>query len=84
MNCLKNYLKLYNSFYFQVSSTPTIQIYCGEDKNIQPEISNYEPEAVIVEVEDEGLEFMPVSAETTPLQIQIPIFKFDFANRDSK
>lgn len=43
-----------------------------------------EPEAVIVEVEDDGLELLPLSTETTPLQIQIPVFKFDFANKDTK
>ena len=37
-----------------------------------------EPEAVIVEVEDEGCELMPSASP----QIQIPIFKFDFATKD--
>lgn len=70
--------------FLQVSSTPAIQIFCSEKTNIQPKISIDEPEAVIVEVEDDGMECIPVSTETTPLQIQIPVFKFDFANKDTK
>ncbi|XP_070505666.1 putative leucine-rich repeat-containing protein DDB_G0290503 isoform X2 [Chironomus tepperi] len=38
-----------------------------------------EPEAVIVEVEDEGCEL--ISSSASP-QMQIPIFKFDFASKD--
>lgn len=41
-----------------------------------------EPEAMLVEVEDDNFE--TVSNATPITQIQIPIFKFDFANRDSR
>lgn len=63
----------------QVSSDN--QIYrAAERRKLEVEISTDEPEAVIVEVEDDGLEIM----STTPQQMQqIPIFKFDFVNKDS-
>lgn len=41
-----------------------------------------EPEAMLVEVEDDNFE--TVSNATPITQMQIPIFKFDFANRDSR
>jgi len=64
-------------FDFQVVSS--LDIY-HESKDIETE--NDEPEAMIVEVEDENFETVP---NVTPItQMQIPIFKFDFANRDSR
>lgn len=41
-----------------------------------------EPEAVIVEIEDDGFESLPSNSASS--QIQIPIFKFDFANKELK
>lgn len=46
------------------------------------EKENDEPEAMLVEIEDDTFE--TVSNATPITQIQIPIFKFDFANRDAK
>lgn len=64
----------------QVSSD--IQIYHGDERRkFETDISADEPEAVIVTVEDDGLELI---SETTPLPMQIPIFKFDFVNKDSQ
>jgi hypothetical protein len=49
-----------------------IEIYCGKD----------EPGAVIVEVEDEGLELTPMpSLSSSSQMMQIPVFKFDFAHK---
>lgn len=39
-----------------------------------------EPEAMLVEIEDDTLE--TTSVATPIVQMQIPIFKFEFANRD--
>lgn len=41
-----------------------------------------EPEAMLVEIEDETLD--SVSNATPITQMQIPIFKFDFANREMR
>lgn len=46
------------------------------------DMENDEPEAILVEIEDDSYE--TVSNATPITQIQIPIFKFDFANRDSR
>lgn len=49
------------------------------------ETENDEPEAMIVEIEDDSCESVqPVSSDTPLTQMPIPIFKFDFANRDSR
>lgn len=40
---------------------------------------------MIVEVEDDAFEIITPIAATTPItQIQIPIFKFDLANKDAR
>lgn len=71
-----------------------IEIYEHHEEEEEEEINenetqNSEPEAMLVEIEDESCEplasIISSSATTTPVtQIQIPIFKFDFANRDSR
>jgi hypothetical protein len=60
-----------------------------EEEEETNETQNSEPEAMLVEIEDESCEpltsIISSSTTTTPVtQIQIPIFKFDFANRESR
>ena len=63
---------------FQVVSS--LDIYHGSKEN--PETETDEPEAMLVEIEDDNYE--TISNATPITQMQIPIFKFDFANRDSR
>jgi hypothetical protein len=63
---------------FQVVSN--LDIYCQSKDH--PETENDEPEAMLVEIEDDNYE--TVSNATPVTQKQIPVFKFDFANRDSR
>lgn len=57
-----------------------LEIYQRSKENNETE--NDEPEAMLVEIEDDAYE--TVSNATPITQMQIPIFKFDFANRDSR
>lgn len=68
-----------------------IEIYEHHEEDEEEETNetqNSEPEAMLVEIEDESCEPLASvisSSTTTPVtQVQIPIFKFDFANRDSR
>lgn len=72
--------RLTNRFsnHFQVVSN--LDIYCQSKDHTETE--NDEPEAMLVEIEDENYE--TVSNATPVTQMQIPVFKFDFANRDSR
>lgn len=66
----------------QVVSSLDIYQQSSKDNN---EMENDEPEAMLVEIEDDSYECVqPVSSATPITQMQIPIFKFDFANRDSR
>lgn len=68
--------------HLQVVSSFDIYQQSSKDNN---ETENDEPEAMLVEIEDDSFEIVqPVSAATPITQMQIPIFKFDFANRDSR
>lgn len=62
----------------------SLEIYQQSSKE-NNETENDEPEAMLVEIEDDCFEAAPSISNTTPItQMQIPIFKFDFANRDSR
>ncbi|KAG5671794.1 hypothetical protein PVAND_001970 [Polypedilum vanderplanki] len=59
-----------------------IEIYCDGKRKEDSMLE--EPEAVIVEVEDEGLDLTPMPSLSASSQLQIPVFKFDFAHKDLK
>lgn len=62
----------------------SLEIYQQSSKD-NNETENDEPEAMLVEIEDDSFDIVQPVAVTTPItQMQIPIFKFDFANRDSR
>lgn len=68
----------------QVASNIEIYEHHEEESN-EIETPHSEPEAMLVEIEDESCEPLASASTTTPVtQMQIPIFKFDFANRDSR
>lgn len=75
-NISKNFSLNFRSL--QVVSS--LDIYCRSKENLETETD--EPEAMLVEIEDDNYE--SVSNATPITQMQIPIFKFDFANRDSR
>lgn len=59
-----------------IKTSSNLELYSEVNESF--ESTAEEPEAVIVEVEDEGCELMPSASP----QMQIPIFKFDFASKD--
>lgn len=79
--------KLLNWTFDFVQVASNIEIYEQHEEGNEEEVetAHSEPEAMLVEIEDESCEPLLSASSTTPVtQIQIPIFKFDFANRDSR
>lgn len=72
-------LKCELQFRSTIQVVSNLEIYQQSRENVT---ENDEPEAMLVEIEDDAFE--TVSNATPITQIQIPIFKFDFANRDSR